>query len=132
MAKRRLAWRRMGCVGTMICEQGDIISINFDPSKRHEPAGRHYAIVISPWHINMRSSLTLLAPVTSTDNGYPLHIKIASGNEIEGFVQCEALRAMDLGVRETEKSIEVVGALDDDTLSQILSCILVVLGIDEL
>jgi predicted oxidoreductase len=31
-------------VVVLICEQGDIISINFDLSKRHEPAGRHYAI----------------------------------------------------------------------------------------
>lgn len=116
----------------MICEQGDIVSINFDPSRRHEPAGQHYAVVVSPWHINMRSSLTLLAPITSTNNAYPLHVKIATGNAVEGFVQCEALRAMDLGVRENEGAAEVVCALDDSTLASVMSCILVVLGIENL
>ena len=81
----------------MILEQGDIVSINFDPSKRHEPAGRHYGIVLSPWHVNRMSALTLLAPVTSVDNGYPLHVRIADDNPVYGFVQCEALRAVDLG-----------------------------------
>lgn len=114
----------------LIFEQGDIVSINFDPSKRHEPAGRHYAVVISPWHINDRCSLTTVVPVTSVDNGYPLHVRIAEGNAIYGFVQCEALRAMDLGAREREGRLELVGALDDSTLSQVMATILVVLGLD--
>ena len=75
----------------MIFEQGDIISINFDPSKRHEPAGRHYAVVVSPWEVNNRCSLTAVLPITSRDNGYPLHVPIAAGNCIGGFVQCEEI-----------------------------------------
>lgn len=116
----------------MILEQGDIVSINFDPSKRHEPAGRHYGIVLSPWHVNKMCSLTLLAPVTSKDNGYPLHVRIAEGNPIYGFVQCEAIRAMDLGVRESEGAVEVVGSLDDNTMATILATVLVVLGVESI
>ncbi|WP_151197466.1 type II toxin-antitoxin system PemK/MazF family toxin [Eggerthella sp. YY7918] len=114
----------------LICEQGDIVSINFDPSKRHEPAGRHYAIVLSPWEINRMSTLTTLVPVTSTDNGYPLHVRIAEGNPIHGFIQCEAIRAIDLGVREQQGAVEVVGALDDGTLAETLARVLVVLGVE--
>lgn len=116
----------------MICEQGDILSLNFDPSKRHEPAGRHYAIVLSPWDINKRCALTLIAPVTSTDNRYPLHVPIADGNLIFGFVQCEAIRAVDLGVREREGALERVGSLDDETLAHVLAIVLVVLGVEDL
>lgn len=115
----------------MIYEQGDIISINFDPSKRHEPAGRHYAVVISPWEINSRCSLTSVLPITSRDNGYPLHAKIAPGNCIEGFVQCEAIRAMDLGARAEENSIRHEGSLDDKTLSTVLAYLKVALGLDD-
>ena len=114
----------------MIFEQGDIISINFDPSKRHEPAGRHYALVVSPWHINSRCSLTSVLPITSRDNGYPLHVRIAAGNCIEGFVQCEAVRAMDLAAREAEDALRLEGTLDDATLSQALGCLKVALGLD--
>lgn len=118
----------MGCVVKLIFEQGDIVSINFDPSARHEPAGRHYAIVVSPWHINTRCSLTTVVPVTSADNGYPLHVRLAEGNDIHGFAQCEALRAIDFGARTG--AVERVGIVDDDTLARIMGTILVVLGLD--
>lgn len=112
----------------MMYEQGDIVGINFDPSTRHEPAGRHYGIVVSPWDVNRISSLTVLVPVTSVDNGYPLHVRIAEGNAIHGFAQCEAIRAVDLGARE--RSVELAGSLDDATLADILARILVVLGVE--
>ena len=115
----------------MICEQGDIVSLNFDPSLRHEPAGRHYAVVVSPFRVNSMSSLTVVVPVTSTDNGYPLHVPLPPGDDVRGFAQCEALRAMDLGAREHEGAAEVVGSVDDETLSRILACVLVVIGADE-
>lgn len=116
----------------MILEQGDIVSLYFDPSKRHEPAGRHYAVVLSPWEVNRMCALTLLAPVTSADNRYPLHVPIAEGNPIYGFVQCEALRSVDLGARERENAVEVVGSIDDDTLARVLATVLVVMGVEEL
>ena len=75
-------------------------------------------------------ALTLLAPVTSRDNGFPLHVPIAEGNPIFGFVQCEALRAVDLDARERQGGAEVVGILDDATLSQVLACVRVVAGLD--
>ncbi len=80
-----------------IPEQGYIVCLSFDPSKRHEPAGRRYGIVLSPWHVNRASVLTLLAPVISVGDGHPLHVRIADDNPVYGFVQCEALRAVDLG-----------------------------------
>ena len=114
----------------MICEQGDIVSLNFDPSLHHEPAGRHYAVVVSPWQVNRMSALTLLAPVTSRDNHYPLHVAIGEGNPFTGFVQCEALRAMDLDVREQSGTAKRIGALDDTTMAHVMECVAVVTGLD--
>ena len=116
----------------MIYEQGDIISLNFDPSQCHGPAGRHYAVVISPRHINRICALTLLVPITSRDNGYPLHVKITEGNAIGGFAQCEALRSVDLGARFFASGVEKIGELDDGTLADILARILVFMGIEPL
>jgi len=114
----------------MICEQGDIVTLNFDPSLSHEPAGRHYAVVISPWQVNSMSSLTIVAPVTSRNNGYPLHVPIADGNCIEGFVQCEALGAVDLSVRERKGKAKVVGRLDNKTASDVMARVAVACGLD--
>lgn len=112
----------------MIPEQGDVVSLNFDPSHNHEPTGRHYAVVLSPWRINRMSSLVVVAPVTSRDNGYPLHVRINDDNPVHGFAQCEAIRAMDYYTREAAGCAEVIGALDDDTVARILATVDVVLG----
>ena len=113
----------------MIYEQGDIVSINFDPSKQHEPAGRHYAVVISPWTINSMSSLTIVAPVTSRDNKYPLHVPIGNDNPIQGYVQCEAIHAMDLDAQETNGALEHIGSLDDETLREVIAHVAIVVGL---
>ncbi|GHT79813.1 hypothetical protein FACS1894104_5080 [Actinomycetota bacterium] len=76
------------------------------------------------------SALTLVAPVTSTNNHFPLHVKIRKGNCIDGFVQCEAIRAIDLDVREQSGATQHVGAIDDITMQDIMSRILVVVGAD--
>ena len=54
---------------------------------------------------------------------------IASGNPVYGFVQYEALRAMDLRACEDEGAIEAMGALDDNTLARVMAYVLVVLGV---
>lgn len=113
----------------MICEQGDIVSINFDPSLTHEPAGRHYAVVISPWQVNNMSTLTLVAPVTSRNNHFPLHVPIGEDNPIYGYVQCEALRAVDLDTRERQGRAHVVGQLDDATMGLVMERVAVVTGL---
>ena len=46
------------------------------------------------------------------------------------FDRSEALRAMDLGAREQQGAAEVVGSVDDETMSRILACVLVVIGAD--
>jgi mRNA interferase MazF len=110
----------------MAFQQGDIVSINFDPSKGHEPAKRRPAIVVSSSKVNLMTNLTLLAPVTSTDNGFPLHVPLGQNNAIEGFAQCEALRALDL---QSRSGVEHLGEVDDLTLSAILEAVGVVVGI---
>ncbi len=57
-------------------------------------------------------------------------MRIAEGNPIHGFAQCETLRAVDLDTRERDGRAEVVGAIDDAALSQVLACVKVVAGLD--
>lgn len=57
---------------------------------------------------------------------------MAEGGEIHGFAQCEAIRAVDLGAREREGSVELAGSLDDATLADILVRVLVVIGVESI
>lgn len=115
---------------TGVYEHGDVVYLNFSPSHRHEPAGWHYAVVISPFHVNVKTSLTLVAPITSTDNGFPLHAPIAEGNPIEGFVQVEGLRSLDLGWHEAHGALKRIGSLDDDTMAHVMSLVAIYAGLD--
>ena len=114
----------------MICEQGDVVSLNFNPSFAHEPAGRHYAVVVSPWNVNRMSALTVVVPITSRDNGYPLHIPVFGSTDVRGFAECEGIRAIDISSREANGVVELAGCVDNPTLNKILATLRVVLGLD--
>jgi mRNA interferase MazF len=98
-------------------EQGDAIEVNFDPTVGHEPQKVRPAVVISSYEFNAGSSLTVIAPITTVDNGYPLHIRIGENNEVSGFVCIEQLRSMDLTKRKAKR----IGALDDTTMLTVMS-----------
>jgi mRNA interferase MazF len=79
-------------------EQGDIIEVDFSPSLGHEPAKLRPAVVVSGFDFNSRSSLVSLVPITTTDNGYPLHIPIKAP-PVTGFACVEQLRNIDIAQR---------------------------------
>jgi len=110
-----------------LLEQGDVIEVDFDPTKGHEPARRRPALVVSVGYFNnVLSSLTVVCPITTTANKHPLHIEIPPGNPVEGFVCIEQLRSLDISKRNCLKHD---GALDKTTMSTILEAIGGIFGI---
>jgi mRNA interferase MazF len=103
----------------VIFSQGDIIMISFDPSFGHEPAGRRPALVVSNDIYNDRTSLTLVCPITSVDNGFPLHVALPTEAGIDGFVMTEQLQAFDLHARRVDL-VGIVGKLDEVTLATVI------------
>ena len=106
-------------------DQGDIVEVSFDPTVGHEPTKTRPAVIVSAFDFNLSSSLTVIAPITSVGNGYPLHVKLASGNAVGGFVCVEQLRSMDL----EKRGVRLLGALDDSTMITVLSYIRGVFGV---
>ena len=103
----------------MFFEQGDIVEIGFDPSKGHEPKNKRPALVVSNSDFNSSTSMTIVCPITTKDNGFFLHEPIPAGHEIYGFVVMEQLRAVDLQARRAEK----IDRLNEKEMKPILSCI---------
>lgn len=97
-------------------EQGDIIELDFTPAVGHEPAKRRPAVVASVYGFNSRSSLVMVVPITSTDNGYPLHVPVRARN-VEGFAVVEATRALDV----EQRGYRIVGSVDDATMRAIMA-----------
>lgn len=110
----------------MICRQGDVIEVSFDPSRGHEPQKTRPGLVVSTDGFNLRSSLTMVAPITSVDNHYPLHVPIRDeGCGVRGFVCLEQMRALDLLARSARR----VGSLQEEDMSEMLSVVGAIFGI---
>jgi len=106
---------------SMIFDQGEFIELDFNPSTGHEPMKRRPALVVSCSRFNaFLSSLTVVCPITSTDNGHPLHIPLGAADDVSGFVCVEQLRSVNLASRRA-KSIEAF--ISEDTMAEVLEAI---------
>ena len=95
----------------MPLRQGDLVEFGLSPSVGHEPAGRRPGLVVSSDEFNYRTSMTLVCPVTTANNGFPLHVKLPDNlDERYGYVVTEQVRAYDLEARRPE----VIAHLDTD------------------
>ena len=103
----------------MVYNQGDIIEVNFDPTKGHEPAKFRPALVVSSYDFNISNSMTIVCPITSREKDFFLHEPLPDSCEVRGSVIMEQVRAIDLDARPSRK----VCSLDDEALRKILVCI---------
>lgn len=103
----------------MIFDQGDIIEVNFDPTRGHEPAKTRPALVLSSYDFNRSNSMTIVAPITSRIAPFFLHQELPEMCCVSGTVVMEQIRAIDLDAR----SAALIGRLDRQTLRGILACV---------
>lgn len=80
-------------------KQGQIIKVDFDPTKGHEQAGYRPAVIISNNFFNRRTRLVIVCPITNTDNQFPLHVSLDDRTKTTGVVLCEHPRSLNLGRR---------------------------------
>ena len=100
-------------------KQGDIIKVNFNPQTGHEQAGYRPALVISNNFFNEKANLTIVCPITNTNNHFPLHIPLDSRTETTGVILCEHVRALDLRARP----YKVVEKLPKDLLDTVVGVV---------
>lgn len=82
-----------------IPSRGDIVYLDFDPTKGHEQRGHRPAFVISPLGYNERSSLALFMPITKQQKGYPFEILLPSGLKIQGVILSDQIKCLDWKAR---------------------------------
>ncbi len=81
-------------------KQGTIIKVNFNPQVGHEQAGFRPAVVVSNDIFNKKTNLTIVCPITNTDNDFPLHIKLDNRTKTQGVILCEHIKSLDLKNRK--------------------------------
>lgn len=100
-------------------KQGDIIKLNFNPQAGHEQAGYRPAVVLSNNFFNQKTNLTIVCPITNTNNRFPLHIPLDERTQTTGVILCEHVKALDLGTRQ----YRVVEQLPQDLLQQAVNIV---------
>ena len=100
-------------------KQGTIIKINFNPQSGHEQAGYRPAVVISNNVFNEKAKLSIVCPITNTNNYFPLHISLDNRTKTTGVILCEHIRALDLNSMKYEE----VEKLPDDILRQVIDTV---------
>ncbi|MBR3523993.1 MAG: type II toxin-antitoxin system PemK/MazF family toxin [Bacilli bacterium] len=104
-------------VAKYIPKQGDIVYLDFNPTKGHEQKGSRPAIVISKDVFNKHTNMVILCPIISNTKDFPTHYHLEDTKIIKGSVLCEHVRSIDYEKRNV-KLIE--HASNNDLLSVIM------------
>lgn len=100
-----------------IPKQGDIIYLDFNPTKDHEQRGARLAIVISNNIFNKNTKMVIVCPITSNEKEYPTHYILEDSKKIYGAVLCEHIRSIDYEIRNVSF---IEKASDNDLLSVVM------------
>ena len=74
--------------------RGDIVYLDFDPTKGHKQRGHRPAFVISPFVYKEKSSLALFMPITKQQKGYPFEVLLPSGLKIQGVILADQIKCL--------------------------------------
>ncbi len=96
--------------------QGDVVLLDFNPTKGHEQSGTRLAVVISTNIFNQKTKRAILCPITSNNKEFPTHYKLEDTKNIQGSVLCEHVKSVDYEIRNL-KFIEKLS--DNDFISVI-------------
>ncbi len=82
-----------------IPKQGDIIYLDFNPTKGHEQRGFRPAVVISTNIFNQNTKMVIVCPITSNNKEFPTHYQLEDTKNVSGSVLCEHIISIDYEFR---------------------------------
>lgn len=82
-----------------IPNQGDVVFLDFNPTKGHEQTGIRPAVVISTNTFNKNTKMVILCPITSNTKYFPTHYTLEDTKKVHGSVLCEHIRSVDYEIR---------------------------------
>jgi mRNA interferase MazF len=107
--------------------RGDIWSVDLDPTRGHEQAGRRPALVVSVDPLNHGpAELVIVLPVTTKSKGVPFHVSVAppeGGLRMASYVKCEDVRSV-----SKQRLAKFCGRVSPETLDEIEDRLRVLLG----
>lgn len=100
-------------------QRGDIFMMNLSPTKGHEQRGYRPFMVMSDTMQEFSPHMLLVAPITSKEKGYPLHVPVETENgEVTGVVLIEHIKSID--IMAYGDSFSIIDSLTSDCLDECL------------
>lgn len=87
---------------TYIPDRGDIVFLNFSPTKGSEQRGYRPAIVLSSFRYHQISGLCVALPITSKVKGFIFELVLPQNLKTEGVVLCDQVKSVDLRARKVK------------------------------
>ena len=82
-------------------KQGDIIQLDFSPTKGREQRGKRPALILSNNSFYKNTGLLIVCPISNTDNNFPLHLKLTGENlKTTGVILTQHIKTIDPQARE--------------------------------
>jgi len=110
-------------VSLFVPDAGDIIWVDFDPTKGSEQAGHRPAVVLGPFAYNNKTGLCVCVPCTTRSKDYPFEVTIAS--ERDGVTLADQVKSIAWKARGASKK----GAVSGSELQHIRAKIKVIIGL---
>lgn len=107
-----------------IPNRGDIVYLDFDPTKGHEQKGHRPAFVLSPRIYNQKSSLALFLPITRQQKGYPFEVALPEELQVQGVILVDQIKCLDWKVRNARFVESVSEAVIEEVQAKIQPLIL--------
>jgi mRNA interferase MazF len=92
-------------------DRGDIVFLDFDPTKGHEQRGHRPALVLSPRIYNQKSLLAIFMPITKQSKGYPFEVGLPESLKTQGVILADQIKSLDWTARRVEFLESVPGEL---------------------
>lgn len=106
-----------------IPNKGDIVFLDFTPTKGHEQSGYRPAVVISNNIFNKNTKMVILCPITSNTKEFPTHYLLKDSKKINGSVLCEHIRSIDYEIRNL-RFVEKTSNADFENIINLLTACL--------
>jgi mRNA interferase MazF len=111
-------------VAARVPDAGDIVWVDFDPTRGREQRGHRPALVLSPASYNRRADRLVCCPLTTAIKGYPFEVAIAGPRG--GVALSDQLKSIDWRARR----VKIAARASADEMAEVRAKIRALLAID--
>lgn len=100
-------------------KQGDIVWINFDPSKGKEIKKKRPALILSTDEYNKATGMIVVCPITSTERAE--FIEIDEIQKVSGFINPLQIKTFDY--KKEARKVEYIEYLNDRDMADVIQIV---------